>query len=212
VSADIAALRLPYEALVFDLGGVIASHDNDVLLARVARHCPGPDASLRLVEILRGAAIGSGRETVATLHARLREQCGLALDWPAFAEIWCSHLGLDPAMLDFVEALAIHHRVMLFSNTNAEHWNFLVALSAGRLGRFEAYLSHELGLEKPRSRLFTPSRPEPASMPPGRCSSTISRAISRGPGAPAFRPSNLPGRLRSSDFWQTHRIEALSGT
>lgn len=154
MSADIAALRLPYEALVFDLGGVIASHDNDVLLARVARHCPGPDASLRLVEILRGAAIGSGRETVATLHARLREQCGLALDWPAFAEIWCSHLGLDPAMLDFVEALAIHHRVMLFSNTNAEHWNFLVALSAGRLGRFEAYLSHELGLEKPSIEAF----------------------------------------------------------
>jgi putative hydrolase of the HAD superfamily len=38
---------------------------------------------------------------------------------------------------------------MIFSNTNAVHWNFLVAASQGRIGAFETYLSHELGLQKP---------------------------------------------------------------
>jgi len=44
--------------------------------------------------------------------------------------------------------------VLLFSNTNAEHWDFLVRLSAGRLGRFEAYLSHEIGQVKPDAEAF----------------------------------------------------------
>ena len=95
-----------------------------------------------------------GREPVSALHARLVAQCGLDADWPGFVRIWCSHLGLDPAMLDFVEALAARHRVMLFSNTNAEHWDFLVALSQGRLARLEAYLSHEIGAEKPAIEAF----------------------------------------------------------
>ncbi len=145
---------LPFEALVFDLGGVIASHDNDLLLSRVAARCPGPDAADRVTAVLRAAQIGSGREPVSVLHARLVADCGLDADWPGFARIWCSHLGLDPAMLELVERLAARQRVMLFSNTNAEHWDFLVALSQGRLARLEAYLSHEIGAEKPAVEAF----------------------------------------------------------
>ena len=52
-------------------------------------------------------------------------------------------------MLDFVEGLARRRRVMIFSNTNQEHWDHAVAASGGRLGRIEAYLSHEIGDLKP---------------------------------------------------------------
>ena len=43
----------------------------------------------------------------------------------------------------------MRHRVMIFSNTNQEHWDHAVAASDGRLGRIEAYLSHEIGDLKP---------------------------------------------------------------
>ncbi len=52
-------------------------------------------------------------------------------------------------MLAFVEDLATRHRVMIFSNTNQEHWDHAVAASGGGLGRIEAYLSHEIGDLKP---------------------------------------------------------------
>jgi len=143
-----------FEALVFDLGGVIVSHDNDLLYRRVAARCTMPDA----LDRLRGASgdrdLGTGRLKVSGLHRRLCTEYGLVADWPEFAGLWCSHLGLDPAMLDYVEGLARQQRVLIFSNTNAEHWNHIVALSEGRLGRFEAYLSHEIGQVKPETEAF----------------------------------------------------------
>jgi FMN phosphatase YigB (HAD superfamily) len=143
-----------FDALVFDLGGVIASHDNDLLYRRVAARCTMPDA----LDRLRGASgdrdLGTGRLKVSGLHRRLCTEYGLVADWPEFAGLWCSHLGLDPAMLDYVEGLARQQRVLIFSNTNAEHWNHIVALSEGRLGRFEAYLSHEIGQVKPETEAF----------------------------------------------------------
>jgi putative hydrolase of the HAD superfamily len=143
-----------FEALVFDLGGVIASHDNDLLYRRIAARCTQADA----LERLRGATgdrdLGTGRLKVEGLHRRLCAEYGLAAEWPEFAGIWCSHLGLDSAMLDYVEGLARAQRVLIFSNTNAEHWDHIVALSEGRLGRFEAYLSHEIGQMKPDTEAF----------------------------------------------------------
>jgi HAD superfamily hydrolase (TIGR01509 family) len=143
-----------FEALVFDLGGVIASHDNGLLYRRIAARCTIPDA----LERLRGSSgdrdLGTGRLKVRELHRRLCAEYGLAADWPEFATLWCSHLGLDPAMLDYVEGLAREQRVLIFSNTNAEHWDHIVALSQGRLGRFEAYLSHEIGQVKPDIEAF----------------------------------------------------------
>jgi FMN phosphatase YigB (HAD superfamily) len=43
---------------------------------------------------------------------------------------------------------------VLFSNTNKEHWDYLVQATDGRLARLEAYLSHELGLLKPAPEAF----------------------------------------------------------
>lgn len=143
-----------FEALVFDLGGVIASHDNDLLYRRIATRCATPDALERLRGWSGDRDLGTGRLTVGGLHRRLCTEYGLAADWPEFARIWCSHLALDPPMLDYVERLARQRRVLIFSNTNAEHWDHLVALSEGRLGRFEAYLSHEIGQVKPDRAAF----------------------------------------------------------
>jgi FMN phosphatase YigB (HAD superfamily) len=43
---------------------------------------------------------------------------------------------------------------MLFSNTNEEHWDFLLRATDGRLQRLEPYLSHEMGCTKPSLRSF----------------------------------------------------------
>ena len=148
-------MRVPrYEALVFDLGGVIASHDNNLLYRSIAARCTAPDALARIRGAVADRDLGTGRIAVREIHRRLVDTLGLAADWPGFAELWCSHLGLDAEMLDYVEALARHNRVLLFSNTNAEHWDFLVELSAGRLAVFEAYLSHEIGQVKPDAAAF----------------------------------------------------------
>ncbi len=138
----------PLQALIFDVGGVIVPHDNEMLHARLAGRCADPGALLGLRQGGR-TGVGSGAISVQDLHRRLVDECGYAGDWETFAEDWCSHLGLDEAMLDLVERLAQQQRVALFSNTNDVHWAFVDGLSGGRLNRIEQYLSHEIRLEKP---------------------------------------------------------------
>jgi HAD superfamily hydrolase (TIGR01509 family) len=144
----------PFAALVFDVGGVIVLHDNEALFLRLARRCGAPDAAAAIRAAVRDPGYERGALPIAHLHERLRRDAGYAEDWDRFRADWCSHLGLDAAMLDYVERLAARRRVLLFSNTNREHWDHLLRLSDGRLGRFEAYLSHEIGDAKPALSAF----------------------------------------------------------
>jgi putative hydrolase of the HAD superfamily len=91
---------------------------------------------------------------ISSLHDALKEQAGYDAAWPTFVEDWCCHLSLDASMLALVEALSRRNRVLIFSNTNKVHWDHLVELSDGALKRFEAYLSHEIGREKPAVESF----------------------------------------------------------
>jgi FMN phosphatase YigB (HAD superfamily) len=148
------AMERVFAALVFDLGGVIVPHDNDLLYRRLAAGCR-PGAEIAAVAALaRDSRYERGELSIAHLHERLSREAGYAPAWEGFVADWCCHLGLDTAMLDYVERLAAQRRVLLFSNTNREHWEHLVRLTEGRLGRFEAYLSHEIGDAKPSLASF----------------------------------------------------------
>jgi FMN phosphatase YigB (HAD superfamily) len=143
-----------FDALVFDVGGVIIPHDNEVLYGRLAARCAAADALAAIRAAAREPAYELGQRSIGDLHARLRHELLYAGDWPVFLADWCSHLTVDPAMLDYVAELAAANRVILFSNTNDEHWQHLLMLTDGALGRFEAYLSHEMGLGKPDLAAF----------------------------------------------------------
>jgi len=140
-------------ALVFDLGGVIVPHANEVLYRRLAARCRPAPAVDAIAAMAHDPRYELGVLPIAHLHERLRA-VGYAFDWHVFLADWCSHFALDAAMLDYVERLAASRRVLLFSNTNREHWDYLVRLSEGRLGRLEAYLSHEIGAAKPAVAAF----------------------------------------------------------
>lgn len=141
------------DVLIFDLGGVIVGHDNEVMYRAITARCPGADAGKAVLKVLRGQPWETGTP-IAELHAKLQAEAGYAADWDQFAQDWTCHFTLDEQMLAYVEALASRRRTFLFSNTNAEHWNHLVDLTDGRLGRFERYLSHEIGLAKPSTASF----------------------------------------------------------
>ena len=144
----------PFQALVFDLGGVIAPHDNAFLHRRLASRCAASDAAARLPSLVHDARTGTGEITVADLHRELVREVGYSGDWACFVGDWSCHLSVDPSMLAFVERLSAHNRVIIFSNTNQEHWDHVLNLSGGGLGRYEAFLSHEIGQLKPSVRSF----------------------------------------------------------
>ncbi len=156
------------DALIFDLGNVIIPHDNEVLRQRLVSRCTVPDAGERMNRIAHERRYGTGELTTADLHQRLIDELGYTGDWPTFVSDWSCHLSLDSDMLAFVEQLASKHRVLIFSNTNAEHWDHAMTLSDGRLGAFEPYLSHEIGDLKPAISAFNIVA-EKAGLDPARC-------------------------------------------
>ncbi len=141
------------DALIFDLGGVIVGHDNEVMYRAIASRCPGDDAGKAVLKVLRGQPWETGTP-IAELHRKLQTEAGYDADWDQFVRDWTCHFTVDPDMLAFVEDLAARRRTFLFSNTNAEHWDHLVKVTGGRLGKLERYLSHEIRLAKPSTESF----------------------------------------------------------
>lgn len=143
----------PFQALVFDLGGVVVQHDNAVLFTRLASRCA---PAWGMAEV--GALFGQNRwETGAPIrdfHAQLKVEAGYAEPWEIFLDDWCCHLAIDPSMLALMGGLARHNRVVIFSNTNQEHWDFVLAASGGAFAAYEPYLSHLIGHGKPAVRAF----------------------------------------------------------
>ncbi|MBV8592790.1 MAG: HAD-IA family hydrolase [Caulobacteraceae bacterium] len=143
-----------FDVLVFDLGGVVVAHDDAALHARLISRCPlGADLA-RLEAVVREPRWALGEAPIEDLHARLRREFGYGLEWAGFAQDWRSHFTLDVSMLALLRSLGRSRRVLLFSNTNKEHWNYLVEASEGVLANFEHYLSHEIGLLKPSVAAF----------------------------------------------------------
>ncbi|HXZ68226.1 MAG TPA: HAD-IA family hydrolase [Alphaproteobacteria bacterium] len=147
-------LRSRDNALVFDLGNVIVAHDNDLLYERLASRCTAENAVERIRQSSHDARLGMGVLPVEMLHAQMMRELGYSADWATFAEDWCCHFEVDPQMLDFIQHLGQSHRVMIFSNTNAVHWNMLVDETDGALALIESYLSHEIGDVKPNVSAF----------------------------------------------------------
>jgi FMN phosphatase YigB (HAD superfamily) len=145
------APRTPFDALIFDLGGVIVAHDNVVMVEQIASRCAATPREVS--RLIRRQDWGSGLP-IRDLHRELRDELGYSADYEVFVADWCCHFTVDPSMLALVRGLAETNRVMLFSNTNQVHWDFLVAATGGALADFEAYLSHELRRSKPAVEAF----------------------------------------------------------
>lgn len=157
----------PFQAIIFDLGGVIVSHDNPVLFERLAQRCDRSWTAERVGALCRQGRWGTG-DAIATLHKQLVDEAGYSASWPIFVDDWCCHLRLDQSMFALVDRLANTNRVLIFSNTNKEHWEFIEKLSGGAISRFEAYLSYEIGYEKPSVCAFQIVA-DKAGVEPGRC-------------------------------------------
>jgi FMN phosphatase YigB (HAD superfamily) len=140
-------------ALVFDLGGVIVDHDNSVMHRRIAGRCRAGWTPAQVADATRDVHWGTGRPVVE-LYRLLERDAGYEGGWDVFAQDFSCHLVLNASMLALVEDLAAQRRVVIFSNTNAVHWQSQIEASGGRLGAFECCLSYKMGCAKPSIEAF----------------------------------------------------------
>jgi FMN phosphatase YigB (HAD superfamily) len=145
----------PPRALVFDLGNVLVFHDNALLFLRLAERAQlsAEEAERRLTGPLweqanRGQVDGAGirRGVCALLGMDIPEQ--------EFFELWSCHFQLNHSLFPHLEALAPQVPLLLLSNTNVLHFEWL-RQRLPVLGRFShLLLSYELGWVKPERAIY----------------------------------------------------------
>src|ERR1700759_4675955 len=91
--------KLPFEALVFDVGGIFILHDNERLFRRLAESCTALAAVGRIREAAMDPEIATGTRPVHDIYDEIVGELGYARDWQGFLADWSSHFTVDPAMV-----------------------------------------------------------------------------------------------------------------
>lgn len=143
------------KAAIFDLGNVLVFHDNALLFRRLS------EVTGKNVESLAtafhgplGNDINLGRYPGDSLRQEICRRLEVDIRPWDFFDLFSCHFTPNEPMLQAVEALVGRVKLVLLSNTNHLHAEFLLP-RLPVLRRFDALvLSHEVSLIKPDPRIF----------------------------------------------------------
>lgn len=142
------------DAVILDLGNVLVFHDNALLFRRMAARFGRDEAEVARFVEARSVDINRGDLDAQALRRAVCDAFGTDLPADEFATLWNCHFTPNEPMLRGVEALVGRTRLVLLSNTNAVHYEWLRP-RLPVLARFDDRVaSHEVGLVKPERAIF----------------------------------------------------------
>lgn len=143
------------DALILDLGNVLAFHDNELLFSEMAKAFGTTREAMR--ERLDGGLwdrVNRGTLPGDALRRELLARLGGALTEAEWFDLWNCHFRLHDEMVREVERLVGKIRLVLLSNTHDQHIAFLTP-RLPVLARFDGrVLSYEVGAVKPEAVMY----------------------------------------------------------
>jgi putative hydrolase of the HAD superfamily len=115
------------KAALFDLGNVLLRFDFDPAFRRMAPRCDKPPDAVRRFFAESGleALYDSGGLSSGAFYSRVRSGLGLRLSYAGFRALWNDIFTPVPGMAALVRRLARDKRLVLISNTNAMHFEYV---------------------------------------------------------------------------------------
>lgn len=143
------------DAIILDLGNVLAFHDNTKLFAEMARYWDTtPEAMKTRLEGGLWERVNRGQLPGDSLRVELVQRLGKDITPAAWVELWTCHFTLNEPMINMVEFLAGQAKLVLLSNTHDQHVSWLKP-RLPVLARFDALVfSCEVGLIKPERAIY----------------------------------------------------------
>ncbi|MGH9765852.1 MAG: HAD-IA family hydrolase [Blastocatellia bacterium] len=169
-------MRNNIQWIVFDLGGVVVKLDIDGVLDELARRS---ETDRNLIEGFMRARdesglspdekLGLGLIEIDEYSALLNQALRRRLTREEIIDLWLQWIqGEDEDVLEIIRALSVQRKVACFSNTNALHWDHMVAnYQSFRLWR-RAIASHLIHAAKPDPKAFAIACRE-LEAAPGEC-------------------------------------------
>ncbi len=147
----------PFDAIVFDLGGVLIELSGvDRMLELLQHQLSAEELWVRWLTSPAVHQFETGQIEAAAFAEMLLIEFGITIDATQFiAEFTSWPQGLYPGTTDLLQQLAPHYQLACLTNTNALHWP-RICEEMGVLDYFSVYFaSHEIGLLKPHPAIFT---------------------------------------------------------
>jgi putative hydrolase of the HAD superfamily len=145
------------KTLIFDLGGVVVPLDFPRAFREIAAHSPhAPEEIRRRIEATDLYVLSeSGRIDTPAFVREMSRQLDLDVDEATFRHIWCSVFPPHTLIEDgLMEALHERCRILLLSNTNALHFEW-IRENYPILRHFDGFvLSYEVGHMKPAPEIY----------------------------------------------------------
>jgi putative hydrolase of the HAD superfamily len=142
------------DAVVLDLGNVLVFHDDAVLFDALAGL--GGKSREEIQAALKQLTDPCNRGKLAgdDLRRAICTAAGIDLDRDAFRDLWNCHFRFHTEVLPLVESLLGRVKLLLLSNTNATHFDW-IRHRLPVLDRFHGLaLSYQLGVAKPDPAIF----------------------------------------------------------
>ena len=145
------------EVIYFDLGKVIVDFDHSRAAREILKVTP---LSLEeaMAVLMDGGLVSEYETGRLSSQEHYREVCRrlqMEVSMNKFRELWGSMFLPEPLLSErFLQALKKHYRLMLLSNTNEIHFDFLIEHYPILKVIEERLLSYQAGCMKPEARIF----------------------------------------------------------
>jgi putative hydrolase of the HAD superfamily len=147
-----------FDAIIFDLGGVVINIDSRRALARWAEtaSCDATLLQARFPHDDAGRLHETGRITDAAYFQHLRTSLAIDLSDAALLDGWNAiFVGEMPGISGVLAKAAAKRPLYAFSNTNPAHQAYFSTRFADVLGHFrQVFTSSDIGLRKPDAAAF----------------------------------------------------------
>lgn len=145
------------QALLFDLGDVIVGLDFDRAYRRLEAMTglKKPEITGRIAAADLAVAYETGSIDSAEFHRRFCEAVGIAMPFADFAGLWGNMFAEEPLLEEALfEEWARDYQLVLLSNTNELHYEWIAARYSPLRHFHATVLSYEVGTMKPDRRIY----------------------------------------------------------
>lgn len=153
-------MQTKYDCFICDLGNVLVNFDHRIAVKKIMQYTPKAEEDIYNLFFDSGITglYEEGRISSSEFFSQVKEALQLDMDRDGFFLVWNDiffETGLNIRMRDFLRQIKSRYALVMLSNLNVTHFEFLKKTMDGIFDEFhKLVLSYEVGFRKPAPQIY----------------------------------------------------------